>query len=158
MMNSMTDFIGLTKSNENGSWCPQLTYNQRVKGFAICFAIGTLIQFLSMGSLFGILLGRTSKFGILYTLGNIVSLVGIFFLVGPKKQLDSMKEEQRMWTSITFVLSMLLTFVSIYLIKSNLLTLLFVIIQFSAYIWYVLSYLPYGREIAMKCVKGLFAN
>lgn len=157
-MKSMSDFIGLTDSKEDDSCCPQLSYRERLTGFVICFAVGTLIQFLSMGSLFGLFLGRTSKFGILYTLGNIVSLCGVFFLVGPKRQIESMKEEKRMWTSVVFVVSMIMTFISIYLFKSNILTLLFVIIQFGAYIWYVLSYLPYGREIAMKCIKGLFAK
>ena len=157
-MRSMTDFIGLTETKDDDTCCPQLTYKERLTGFLVCFALGSLIQFLSMGSLFGLFFGRTSKFGILYTLGNVVSLVGIFFLVGPKRQLDLMKEEKRMWTSLIFVGSMILTFVSIYLIKSNLLTLIFVIIQFGAYIWYVLSYIPYGRDIATKCIKGLFSK
>ena len=157
-MNSMTDFIGLTESKDEDSCCPQLTFKERLTWFIICFAFGTLIQFLTMGSLFGIVLGKTSKFGILYTLGNIVSLVGVFFLVGPKRQLDSMKEEKRMITSLVFVGSMIMTFISIYFFHSNLLTLLFVIIQFCSYIWYVLSYFPYGREMAMNCIKGIFVK
>ncbi len=75
----MNDFLGtLTgKQEENDDSCfPTLTYNQRIKGFIACFAIGTIIQFISMGSLMGILLGKISKFAFLYTLGNIVSLIG----------------------------------------------------------------------------------
>ena len=74
----MNDFLGnLTgKQEENDSCFPTLTYEQRIKGFIVCFALGTIIQFFSMGSLMGILLGKISKFAFLYTLGNIVSLLG----------------------------------------------------------------------------------
>jgi len=60
----------------NDSCFPSLTFKERLIGFGICVGLGFLIQFLSMGSLIGFFLGKTSKFAFLYTLGNIISILG----------------------------------------------------------------------------------
>lgn len=60
----------------NDSCFPSLSIKERLIGFAICFAVGSLLQVLSMGAFIGLIVGKTSKFAILYTFGNIVSLVG----------------------------------------------------------------------------------
>jgi hypothetical protein len=73
----MRDFLGtITGNNDNDSCFPTLSLKERLIGFGICFGLGFLIQFLSMGSLVGLFLGKTSKFAFLYTLGNIISLLG----------------------------------------------------------------------------------
>lgn len=48
-----------------------------------------------------------------------------------------------------------MTLVSVYFFKSALLTILCVVVQFCSYVWYVLSYIPYGRDIAGRMLKGL---
>jgi hypothetical protein len=152
----MQDFLGTLTGQPpaNDSCFPTLSLKERLIGFAICFGIGLLIQFLSMGSLVGLLVGKASKFAFMYTLGNIISLCGTFFLVGPTRQFQNMKDPSRMWTSIIFISSMVMTLVSVYLFHSRVLTIIFVIIQFCAYVWYVLSYIPYGRDICMRCIRG----
>ncbi len=73
----MNDFLGtLTGKEQNDSCFPSLTYKERITGFLICFILGMVIQFFSVGSLMGIALGKISKFAFLYSLGNIVSLIG----------------------------------------------------------------------------------
>lgn len=75
----MNDFLGkLTGKEENDSCFPSLSYRERITGFVVCFALGTLIQCFSFGSLMGIVLGKISKFAFMYTLGNIISLLGYF--------------------------------------------------------------------------------
>jgi hypothetical protein len=70
-------FIRMTgQENNNDSLFPTLSLKERLIGFAICFILGSLIQFMSMGSLVGFFLGKTSKFAFLYTIGNIISLMG----------------------------------------------------------------------------------
>jgi hypothetical protein len=70
-------FMRMTgQENQNESIFPSLSLKERLIGFGICFVLGLLIQFLSMGSLVGLFLGKTSKFAFLYTLGNLVSLLG----------------------------------------------------------------------------------
>jgi hypothetical protein len=70
-------FIRMTgQENSNDSLFPSLSLKERLMGFGICFILGSLIQFMSMGSLIGFFLGKTSKFAFLYTIGNIISLLG----------------------------------------------------------------------------------
>lgn len=70
-------FIRVTgQENSNDSLFPTLSLKERLMGFGICFILGSLIQFMSMGSLIGFFLGKTSKFAFLYTIGNIISLLG----------------------------------------------------------------------------------
>ena len=74
----MKDFLGTLTGNEpeNDSCFPTLTLKERLIGFSICFILGLVIQFFSVGSLMGIMLGKISKFAFLYTLGNLISLTG----------------------------------------------------------------------------------
>lgn len=73
----MNDFLGtLTGKEQNESCFPSLSFKERIIGFLICFAVGLIIQFFSVGSLMGLAFGKVSKFAFLYTLGNIVSLTG----------------------------------------------------------------------------------
>ncbi len=70
-------FIRMTgQESQNDSLFPSLTLKERLTGFGICFVLGLLIQFLSMGSLVGFFMGKTSKFAFLYTVGNLISLLG----------------------------------------------------------------------------------
>jgi hypothetical protein len=57
----------------------QLTRMQRFYGFGGCFAAGFLISFLSTFLLFS---GSIGPFAALYTMGNILSLIGTGFLTG----------------------------------------------------------------------------
>ena len=134
------------KEEENNSIFPTLSLKDRLIGFAICFVFGYLLEFMALGSLVGLLLGRSKKFAFLYTTGNIVSIFGTFFLIGPQRQLKYMLDPIRKGASLIFIFSIILTIISIYLFKSKLLVVLCVIIQFGAFIWYVMSYIPYGRD------------
>lgn len=61
--------------------CPKLTWKERIYGFLICCCVGRFISpgyILAFLSTMTILLGGRDmrKFGIFYTLGNIIALVG----------------------------------------------------------------------------------
>ena len=101
---------------------------------------------MSLGSILGVLLGRPNKFAFLYTCGNLISIFGTFFLVGPKRQLKNMTNPYRRKATAIFLSAIVLTFVSLYLLHSKILTILSVIIQFGAYVYYIMSYIPYGQE------------
>eukprot|EP00438_Fugacium_kawagutii_P006317 Skav230349 [mRNA] locus=scaffold1251:20431:45400:- [translate_table: standard] len=62
------------------SCCPHITWRQRVTGWLCCFSLGLLLQASSFGSLTRALFGHPGRFAMTYTLGNIVALVGTFFL------------------------------------------------------------------------------
>ena len=150
----MKKFLGYETEEEKQENCfPSLSYKERLMGFAFCFVIGLLIQFLSMGSILGVL-GKPEKFALLYTFGNIFSICGTFFLMGPLAQFKKMIDPVRRNTSLVFVFSLIMTLICVYVIHAKILTLVFLIIQFGAYVWYCLSYIPWGREICSKCLKG----
>jgi hypothetical protein len=140
---------------DNDSVFPSLTVKERLIGFAICFGLGMLFQFMAMGSIVGVLIGRTNKFAFMYTLGNVVSVFATFFLVGPVRQFKNMIDVQRRKASLLFCGSIVMTLIALYVVHSKLLTVLFVVVQFIAYVWYVLSYVPYGRECLMNVIQRI---
>ena len=137
--------------NENDSIFPSLSLRERLIGFGVCFGLGTLFQFMSFGSMVGVILGRPNKFAFLFTCGNLISVFGTFFLVGPKRQFKNMTHPYRRKSASIFLSAIILTMVSLYILHSKLLTILFVLIQFGAFIYYVMSYIPYGQE----CLNAL---
>ena len=157
----MQDFLlsfGGGNDNENDSIFPSLSLKERLIGFAICFGLGMLFQFMSMGSIIGVLLGRPNKFAFLYTCGNIISIFGTSFLVGPVRQFKNMTNPYRRKASMIFLSAIVLTFISLYILHSKILTVLFVIIQFGAYIYYIMSYIPYGQECLNSLARRFFGT
>ena len=144
-------FLKATGQDENESIFPTLSLKERLIGFAICFGLGSIFQFLSMGSLGGLLLGHANKFAFLYTCGNIITIFGTFFLIGPARQFKLMTDPIRKNATIIFISSLIMTLVSVYCFHSRFLTIIFVLSQFCSYIWYILSYIPYGRD----CLKTI---
>ncbi|KAI0374751.1 SFT2-domain-containing protein [Pilatotrama ljubarskyi] len=124
-----------------------LTRTQRLYGFVGCLAVGFVLSLL--GSIF-LFLGSLASFAILYALGTIISLIGTGFLVGFSKQLKMMFKPVRVVATIVFLGSIGLIFVGAFVIKSDILCLIFVIIEYLAYTWYTLSYIPYARTAILK--------
>jgi hypothetical protein len=147
----MKDFIGQVAGNP--SCCPDLDLKTRVIGFVITFVIGFFITLASLGSFFALFAGGANWFAIWYTLGNLISLSSTFFLIGPKSQCKNMLKPVRATVSLIFIGSMIMTLVSAFFF-SKILTVIFVVVQFCALVWYVLSYIPYGRECCKKCLKS----
>lgn len=152
----MRKFIGFeTNEEKNDSCFPSLSYKERMIGFAVCFGIGSLIQLLSIGSVIGFLLGKPGKFAVLYSFGNIFSVIGTFFLCGPASQLKNMSDPKRKYSAIIFVSSLTMTLLSYYAFHSKIFTVIFLLIQMVSYYWYILSYIPFGRDLCSKCINWL---
>ena len=158
MQDFLLSFGGMNNEDENDSIFPSLSLKERLIGFGICFGLGLLFQFMSMGSILGVLLGRPNKFAFLYTCGNIISIFGTFFLVGPKRQLKNMANPYRRKASIVFVSSIILTLVSLYVLHSRILTIIFVLVQFGSYIYYIMSYTPYGQDCLNYLTRRFFGT
>ncbi|KAI0797858.1 Got1/Sft2-like family-domain-containing protein [Abortiporus biennis] len=125
-----------------------LTRMQRLYGFGGCLAIGFILSLL--GSILLFLPGQLGSFAILYALGTVISLVGTGFLIGFMRQLKLMFKPVRVVATIIFLASIGLVFVGAFVIKSDILCLIFVIIEYLAYTWYTLSYIPYARSAVLK--------
>ncbi|KXN90516.1 Vesicle transport protein SFT2B [Leucoagaricus sp. SymC.cos] len=127
-------FLGLSKTT-------------RLYGFIACLAIGFLLSLLGSIVLF---LGQLTSFAVLYIFGTIISLIGTGFIIGFFRQLKLMFKPVRVVASIIFLASIGLVFVAAFVLHSDILCLIFVIIEYLAYTWYTLSYIPYARSAVLK--------
>ena len=93
-----------------------------------------------------------------YTFGNLLSICSSAFLVGPAKQCRDMATPERRTASAVYVLSLLATLLSVFVLKWQLVSFLLIIIQFCALTWYMLSYVPYGQVCLKKLVARVMAK
>ena len=146
----------VNQASYNPCPCLEMTYSQRFIAFAICFAIGTVLSIISTMNVPSIVLAP-ARFAVPFTLGNIISLLSMSFLVGCKRQFQSIFHPDRVVTSSVFVASMIGTLVAAFIVKSALMCFFFVIIQYGSYIWYCASFIPYGRSFLLGCGKRCYA-
>ncbi|EJD53265.1 SFT2-domain-containing protein [Auricularia subglabra TFB-10046 SS5] len=125
-----------------------LTRMQRIWGFIICSAVGFVLSLLATILLF--LPGFLTSFVLLYSLGLIISLVGTGFLIGFFKQLKLMFKPVRVVATLVFLGSMVAVFITAFLLSVDVVCLILVIVEYLAYTWYCLSYIPYARTAVLK--------
>jgi uncharacterized membrane protein len=130
--------------------CLNLTYTQRVWGFGICFSLGMIISIMS-----SFLVLNPVKFALPYTVGNVLSLLSTGFLVGPKRQCKYACASTRIVAFLIYIGCIVATLISAFALKKGFLTLLFVVTQFFAGLWYTASYVPYGREMLSRCGRAV---
>ncbi|GAB5370950.1 hypothetical protein AAMO2058_001537000 [Amorphochlora amoebiformis] len=135
---------------------PPLNWEQRLWGFGIFFGFGCLISFLSTFSLLQIVV-RPSKFALTYTLGNVLSIFSLMFLMGPCNQLKKMFDPERREATMVYITSMIITMVAVFKRVPGYFVLPLIFFQFCALIWYSATYIPYGREILKGCVRNIFS-
>eukprot|EP01065_Artemidia_motanka_P050490 TRINITY_DN8657_c0_g1_i1.p1 TRINITY_DN8657_c0_g1~~TRINITY_DN8657_c0_g1_i1.p1 ORF type:complete len:163 (+),score=8.94 TRINITY_DN8657_c0_g1_i1:84-572(+) len=140
------------ESEEQAACFPTLTFSERIKGFVICCAAGLLCSVMSWITL---AVGKYVKYSVFMTLGNLISLMSSGFLVGPKRQLQTLFDEKRRTTSIVYICTLVGTLVAAFAFHSAPLAVFCCLIQYAAFIWYCLSFIPYGRRMALSFLKGL---
>jgi len=64
-----------------------------------------------------------------------------------------MGKQKRIYTVIVFVISLVMTFISAFVLKMDFLVFIFVALQFCSYFWYSLSYIPFGQKLFTKFCK-----
>nr|XP_001500245.1 vesicle transport protein SFT2A [Equus caballus] len=132
-----------------------LSFNTRLKWFAICFVSGVFFSLLGTGLLW--LPGGIKLFAVFYTLGNIAALASTCFLMGPVKQLKKMFETTRLFATVIMLLCFVFTLCAALWWHKRALALLFCILQFLSMTWYSLSYIPYARDAVIKCCSSLLS-
>ncbi|KAJ8581698.1 SFT2-domain-containing protein [Rhizopogon salebrosus TDB-379] len=126
-----------------------LTRTQRLYGFVGCLIIGFALSLLGSILLF---LGQLGSFAVLYTIGILVSLAGTGFVIGFASQLKLMFKPVRLIATAVFLGSVGLVFVGAFVLGNEVLCIIFVVIEYLAYTWYNLSYIPYARSAVLKVV------
>ena len=157
------------KTTKNESLCKSLPLKTRIYGWLICMCVGLMVSFVAGGMVRKLASAGTIgvvKFMVLYTIGTICSLCSGLFLWGPVKQCKSMFDPTRRITTIVYLTCILLVFgscVTFFTWKDESgnpklptsVILLLVLIQYIAYFWYALSFIPFGRKMFCKCCKNL---
>lgn len=146
--------LGLTDDDVEGDeqsllaqWNQATTLNrtERLIGFGVCFALGLMLSFLSP-----LFILRPTKFAVIFTIGNLLSIGATAFLMGPLTQVKRMFQPRRLLSTCVFLVSMVATLASVLALHSVLLCLLCLVVQFAAYIWYCLSYVPGGQAFVLR--------
>jgi len=128
-----------------------LSTKQRFNGFVICFVAGLTCTLLSMLVFF-----NPVKFGITFTFGNLLSLGSTAFLIGPKRQVTMMLDPVRIYATAIYLASIIIALFCALYVHNKLLTLLAIILEFGALIWYSLSYIPFARSMVSKVMVSCF--
>ncbi|KAH9646416.1 Vesicle transport protein [Citrus sinensis] len=110
-----------------------LSYTQRMYAFAACLLAGLSI----------IVFVRPIKFAILFTFGNLLAVGSTAFVIGPAQQINMMFDSARIYAT------------TVYLIHSKILTILAIICEICALLWYSLSYIPFARRMISELMIRL---
>ncbi|XP_016564418.1 vesicle transport protein SFT2A isoform X2 [Capsicum annuum] len=78
------------------------------------------------------------------------------FLIGPVQQLSMMMDPVRVYATCIYVGCVVLALICALLIHSKILTLLAIICEICALIWYSLSYIPFARRMVSNVTIRLF--
>ncbi|XP_040887954.1 SFT2 domain containing 2b [Toxotes jaculatrix] len=135
----------LERANEAST----LAWGTRMKGFVVCFLLGVISSILGTCMLWIPGIGL-AVFAVLYSVGNICALASTMFLIGPCRQLKTMCAKERAFATIIMLVCLTLTLCAAFWWKNNGLALLFCVLQFLAFTWYGLSYIPFARDAVIK--------
>jgi hypothetical protein len=134
---------------------PALPLRFRVVGFATCFILGTLLSLGSISAFSSLIAGNPAPFAFQFSIGNLLSMLSTGFIVGFRTQARSMTQEHRALSAALYVLSMIATiFMSLAMQPHALVVLICIAVQYGAMIWYIASYVPFGRSILSRCCQG----
>jgi len=141
------DFAGI----QNDSCFPSLGFKQRLMGFVGVAILGGVLGGIGIYFLF---VQQYVEFGIFYTLASLCTLFSTMFFVGPLKQLKRMIKPHRAIASAVWILTMILTIVFA-IVGIPIAVVFCVIVQFVAFIWYSLTYMPFVRRLGPKIAHAI---
>lgn len=134
---------------------PALPLKFRVLGFAACFVLGTVLSLGSISAFASLIAGNPAPFAFQFSIGNLLSTLSTGFIVGFRTQARSMTQEHRAPSAALYLVSMIATlFMSLAMQPRALVVLLCIAVQYGAMIWYIASYVPFGRSILTRCCQG----
>ncbi|KAJ1643262.1 protein transport protein sft2 [Coemansia asiatica] len=125
-----------------GEWFG-LTLVQRWMGFAGC-ALLALFCFLMAFLALPMMVVKPQKFATAFSLGGLATIAGVALLRGPRAHTRHLLSRDRLLFSVSYFGSVFFTLFFSAVAHSYLGTLLFVVAQVVALVWYVVSYFPGG--------------
>ncbi|XP_057437145.1 uncharacterized protein LOC130729399 isoform X2 [Lotus japonicus] len=134
---------------DSGGLC-SLSPTQRIFGFAACLVAGLACMLLSL-----IVFAKPIKFALLFTFGHLLAVGSTAFLLGPAQQLQMMLDPVRVFATAIFLGCVVVALICALWIHSKLLTIIAIIIEIGALIWYSLSYIPFARRMVSELMIRL---
>jgi hypothetical protein len=150
MQDALGSLAGGGALNDKGIF-PGLSMKQRVLYFMYSFCGATACLFLAM-----LFLLDPSMFAFLISLSNLGYVIATGLIVGPGRQMKAMRQPKRIGCVAVFIVSWISTvyYVLVAASASFVIVLILAGIQVCAYLYYLLSYIPYGRKGAQKLVAA----
>mmetsp|Transcript_3162 Transcript_3162/g.4452 ORF Transcript_3162/g.4452 Transcript_3162/m.4452 type:complete len:219 (+) Transcript_3162:139-795(+) len=159
---SSKEFTG-TQRNRNDvmvkNCCKDLSYGERLLFCAICVFGGYMLSLGSIARFVRLMQGNPLPFVTIWTLGNIVSLLGTSFLIGLEAQLQSMFHPSRIHAAYIYTISTGLTLLILFIcfvsnkpvgVFLGLLLVFLAAVQALSLFWHTLSYIPLVRDFLRK--------
>ena len=130
-------------------------HRKRVILFFVFSVLGYMVELGSLSRfIHSIATFNPNRFVLLYSIGNILNLLGIVVLVGFERQIETMKDPKRRSTSIIYLASLVLCIVfalTLHNIIGRILITILIVIQFCAFWWYSLSFIPFAQRLLTNC-------
>ncbi|CAF3967869.1 unnamed protein product [Rotaria sp. Silwood2] len=152
---SSTDDIQiLLQKGDNDPILPALSRKQRILGFMMCLVMG--IFCMSMATLYiPVIVIKARKFALLFSFGSLFFLSSFSMLWGPTNHFKHLTNIDRLPFSISYIITLICTIYYSVWVKSYFFTMIFVLLQIGALIWYIVSYIPGGAH-GLKFFSKLF--
>ncbi|TMW52605.1 hypothetical protein DOY81_002299 [Sarcophaga bullata] len=138
------------------SCCPKLSRLQRIVGFVACLGMGTLCMTISMFYI-PVLLLKTRKFSLLYTMGSLFFVLSFCFLSGFLAFFRTLFTRERALVSTAYFSCLFATLYCALWAHSTALTVLFALSQMIALAFMVISTVP-GGSSGIKLFGSLFKS
>jgi lysylphosphatidylglycerol synthetase-like protein (DUF2156 family) len=155
---SSGDLEGIT-NNSSDTTQPELqnvsglSWDLRIQCFTLAFILSMICSFLATPLLVA---HKFTGFAVMVSMGGVISLLSTCFLSGPVKQLKKMFEPTRIIASIVYILMIVLTFIAGLVMQNVLLAVICTVGQYISMAWYSLSYIPYARDMLLRCFGRCF--
>ncbi|KAM3681985.1 hypothetical protein ACJW31_12G038200 [Castanea mollissima] len=132
--------------DEDSDGLCSLSPMQRIYAFAAFFVAGLACMILSL-----IVFAKPIKFAVLFTFGNLLAVGSTAFLLGPGQQMRMMFDSARVYATAVYLGCVVIALICALWIHNKILTIIAIISELCALIWYSLSYIPFARRM----VSGL---
>ncbi len=103
-------------------------------------------------------IAKPTSFAILYSLGNITSLLSTGFMVGFRRQCRYAFERKRIVATLIYLVALVATLATALSYQGSgatALCILLIVIQFCALVWYTASYIPFAQQAIASFTRGL---
>ncbi|XP_034710374.1 vesicle transport protein SFT2B isoform X2 [Vitis riparia] len=103
-----------------------------------------------------IVFAKPIKFAVLFTFGNLLAVGSTAFLIGPVQQIRMMFDPVRIYATAIYIGFVVIALICALWIHNKILTIIAIICEICALIWYSLSYIPFARGMVSRLTVRFF--